>query len=271
VDTADELRLLRARAYGPDADIVDDPAALARLDELETSARTPVASEPVHAAESSSTEPVGTTLVEERPGAEPESDVEDDAPAGDGAEPEPVAPAPRGWRGWRGWSGRRMAVVGAVALVVVVLVAVAATSFVTRRAGYAAPVDAVLAPSPGQEIPSIFGMAAEDSVVFADFSGLTPVASDATWNGQMNDECLMLVETEYLDTATENSFSGMVLYGCGAGPFPPSISFVVAPSTPEPLRERYPDGTAMQFVLEDNEVVVLSSPPDPAAEAPAER
>ena len=32
---ADELRMLRARAYGPDADIHDDAAALDRLRELE--------------------------------------------------------------------------------------------------------------------------------------------------------------------------------------------------------------------------------------------
>jgi hypothetical protein len=35
-DTVHELAELRARAYGPDADIVDDPVALARLVELES-------------------------------------------------------------------------------------------------------------------------------------------------------------------------------------------------------------------------------------------
>lgn len=38
-DDAAELALLRRRAFGPDADIGDDPAALARLDELETRVR----------------------------------------------------------------------------------------------------------------------------------------------------------------------------------------------------------------------------------------
>ena len=37
--TGDELRLLRARAYGPDADILDDPEAMRRLRELEEQAR----------------------------------------------------------------------------------------------------------------------------------------------------------------------------------------------------------------------------------------
>lgn len=37
--TTDELRALRARAYGPHADIAEDPAALRRLHELEERAR----------------------------------------------------------------------------------------------------------------------------------------------------------------------------------------------------------------------------------------
>ena len=46
-ETLIELRALRARAYGPDADIDADPAARARLAELESSARAATsASEP---------------------------------------------------------------------------------------------------------------------------------------------------------------------------------------------------------------------------------
>lgn len=42
---SDELRVLRARAYGPAADIADDPAALRRLAELEALARDPAVAE----------------------------------------------------------------------------------------------------------------------------------------------------------------------------------------------------------------------------------
>lgn len=42
VDETDELGRLRARAYGPDADISGDPAAQARLTELEAARRRPV-------------------------------------------------------------------------------------------------------------------------------------------------------------------------------------------------------------------------------------
>lgn len=65
-----ELRELRRRAYGPDADIFDDPAALARLEELEraTMGATTVAG--VHAgspASASAAEPAITLLPEAPP------------------------------------------------------------------------------------------------------------------------------------------------------------------------------------------------------------
>src|SRR5688500_17890356 len=76
----DELRMLRERAYGPDADIGLDPAALARLNELEGRA----AAVPVEASvlspgiagdESPAIQPSA-----EAPFAEPE--LTDDPPAG---------------------------------------------------------------------------------------------------------------------------------------------------------------------------------------------
>ncbi|WP_460721027.1 hypothetical protein [Microbacterium aureliae] len=42
-DASDELRALRARAYGPGADISSDPDALRRLAELEARTRAPLA------------------------------------------------------------------------------------------------------------------------------------------------------------------------------------------------------------------------------------
>src|SRR3954451_4697205 len=59
----DELRALRARAYGPAADIHDDPAALRRLQELEprASAPAPPSDMEVHDSESTSA-PQGSAL-----------------------------------------------------------------------------------------------------------------------------------------------------------------------------------------------------------------
>ena len=60
-DEVAELAALRRRAYGPDADIDGDPAALARLDELETRARRAAApagdEEPLPAAAGRDAEP----------------------------------------------------------------------------------------------------------------------------------------------------------------------------------------------------------------------
>ena len=68
----DELRALRARAYGPDADIQDDPVAMARLHELEAAAR---AAAPVVVP---ATTPSAWT--DDEP-ADAEADVEPDRPA----------------------------------------------------------------------------------------------------------------------------------------------------------------------------------------------
>src|SRR6478609_4784199 len=52
-----ELEVLRRRAFGPDADIHDDPAALARLIELEDLARPAVPSAPAETAPTASESP----------------------------------------------------------------------------------------------------------------------------------------------------------------------------------------------------------------------
>lgn len=56
-----ELATLRARAYGPDADISDDPAAIMRLNELETMARATPGDDPSFSDADSDTDsaPVG--------------------------------------------------------------------------------------------------------------------------------------------------------------------------------------------------------------------
>lgn len=261
MESADELRRLRARAYGPNADIADDPVALARLDELETARRTTAT--PADAV--GEKPPVETVEGDAPPRALPFDEPSNETTPAD-ADPAPLPagerPVPAPARGWRGWSRRRTAVVGAIALVVVVVVAVGATAFVVRRSGYSAPVDAVLAPTPGREMPSIFGMANEDTVVYADFAGFTPASGELAWNSSVPTQCLMIVEAEHIESATPNSFSGAVHSGCGAGPFPATISLVVGPESPPAMREIYPEGTAVQFVLEDGEVVVLTAPPE---------
>ena len=80
---SDELRMLRARAYGPAADILDDPDALARLRELEDRAQTPT---PASTAADAVPEPVATD-------ADPVPAATDPAPGHAATEAAPVAAA----------------------------------------------------------------------------------------------------------------------------------------------------------------------------------
>jgi hypothetical protein len=115
-DAERELAALRARAYGPDADIHTDAAALARLWELETAHRpkSPELDNELDAAVPSlDREPVVAPSVTERydDGAEPAADISPDDP---GSEDSP----PSGWRRAVATpAGRTTAVVGALAAV----------------------------------------------------------------------------------------------------------------------------------------------------------
>ena len=96
-DEVTELAALRRRAYGPDADIDGDPAAVARLDELETRARQASAPSPAPELE----QPVVGSVA---PTAAAAVVVN-----------QPAVPAPR-----FGWRTAVVAGIGAVAVVVVV-------------------------------------------------------------------------------------------------------------------------------------------------------
>lgn len=262
MDAAAELRRLRARAYGPDADIAADPVAMARLQKLEDAARAQAAAPPVRAnaepVRSEAPAPVAAVVPATIEAAETEEQA--DAAEADDLSSDRL-------RRWSRWSRRRTAVFAAIALVVIVVTAVGATSFVVRRSGYVAPVAAVLPPAPDRDIPEIFGITEDNSTVFADFAGMTPVASEIIWNGEGTRQCLLVAETELLDDGSRNTFPGVVYSSCGAGPFPATVTFSVGFDGPESLRDRYPAGSSLQFILEDGAVVVLAAP---AAPAPAE-
>lgn len=95
-DEATELAELRRRAYGPDADIAADPAALERLIELEHGVRAASTGPAAGATDIDTTTAAGTTAA----GAGP-------------VRPGPAAPLPRGRR----WHLALIAGVGAVAVV----------------------------------------------------------------------------------------------------------------------------------------------------------
>ena len=144
----EELRRLRARAYGPGADISGDPAAYARLLVLEDLERTERAEPAAPAPEPSvsaggdasvGAAPVDPASLEELPDAEDER-------------PRERAPLVRSKRTVWAW---------ALSLAIVAALASAATTvgvgFVPVAASVGAPQVATLTEDPGTQIPTVFG------------------------------------------------------------------------------------------------------------------
>lgn len=225
-DASDELRALRARAYGPGADISSDPDALRRLAELEARTRAPLAET-------------------ERELASPPEQAPPPSPI-----PEPVEPAsaarPRRTR-------VRVALLVAAAVVLTAVVASAATLSLTDDGP---PRVATLAAVPDAEWPAQFpGADVGDAAVFETFEGMTVVSMQRGIRGPGSDAmCLYLV-------------GGAPLYPtmmCSVGEFPATTVVLVGGDSPEPLRKRFRDGTALQFVLDGGAVQVYAIEPTPA-------
>lgn len=256
----DELRELRARAYGPRADIASDPAAMHRLQELE-SARTaaPIRRERVRPA----TEPM--------PASPAEGDV-DRSDRGEGwdedslwddedATPETSGPS--------GWSARRQALLWAASVVVTAVIAAAITytlvSIPLVSASAQAPQIATVELTRTGAIPDGWAGAEQDAAS-ADFFGLTIFESPG-WVSESGDResenrCLTVVRTQ--DVPDEGDFSGTSwsiegpMYGaCSIGAFPATAEIPIDGDTPDALIERYPAGTALQFVLDGDRVGVF--------------
>jgi len=241
-----ELAALRARAYGPNADIADDPAAVDRLRELEDRERArPVAVESVvDAPADARTEPAVST---------PE-----DAAVADEM---PTARRPL-LRSRRSVWIAALAVAGLVAVTSGVTAAGVTFTTVDRTAGIA-QTDA-LTPDPDLELGSAGYLGFDPTQVrgYADYYGLTVFAGVTQIDSEGNQaECLVVNETEELrDISSARSSSIAVRLGsCGAGAFPASVEFIVSTSFPEPFRARYPVGTAVQFVLDGDDVGVFTA------------
>lgn len=251
-----ELNALRARAYGRGGGLGEDPEALRRLGDLEELVRPrpadpgevgalPAASEPAKAEPAAVVVPAGTV----------------EATDADG-EPE-VAPAPR-LRMW--WTRRRIAILWLASLVAVALVATTVSAAFTYRLQADTREVAVLRVDAGAQWPEIFGE--EVGHIFADFYGIRAFSQvQGSMAGPGRSECLQVAESSILDADLRQGFPGRYYAGsCGAGAFPPTAAILVGEGAPEPLRERFPDGTSLQFILRGSEVVVLAVPPQPEPE-----
>ncbi|HKP07121.1 MAG TPA: hypothetical protein VJU58_07695 [Microbacterium sp.] len=296
----DELAALRERAYGRDADILDDPVALARLNELEeqaaasaasAAARTPVStngspsfgaaddgaegaergdppalmlprSEETDAATATATD----TIVPDRdrngsPGsaslgaATPDADAggtdaaDSAADAGDDvSDPDAATLAPT--RPW--W--RRVPTLWAASVVAAMLIGAGLTLLVQNLE--AGRVD-VLQVDPDAEWPEeIWDGETEGSLGFESFYGLSVLSQpQVTGDGtQAAVPCLIV----FSGVGRNPSYLGG---SCGAGAFPAQAALVVGRQAPSELRDRFPEGTALQLVLDGEQVHVYAREP----------
>lgn len=265
-DDAAELRSLRARAYGPGPGIHDDPAALRRLAELEERNRP--------------TPAVGSREDAERPGS---GAGEADARGSGAGDADVPGEGSDGADGDRAESGEDLADVGAppragrrlrvwvpavwVASLLVVAALVGAWTLTTtltvftpiQREGVGRQV-AVLSVDPDFRSPPIFGQDEVAQIGFHDFYGLTAIATNATWMGGPADpegRCLFVMRTDAIDDDAQ-SFSGPIFNDCTAGSFPAVIEVGVNGQLPAAIRERFPDGSGLQFVLDGDRVGVFT-------------
>ena len=248
---ADELRMLRARAYGPDADIHDDAAALDRLRELEE--RAFIADEP-DAPEVETAEPTTVAAETEREGEEPDADEPESA----------IAERPPGWRRFVPATRRGWVTVAAACLVVAVVVTAAVTAAVVRKVQADPRTIATLRVDPSTELGQAFGGFSDStvaSVAYDDFFGLTPIVIPG-W-GEAPGRCLLLTPTSGIETAA-NGWSSVGGMNCEAGSFSSGVQFTVSDEfgVPSEFRDHFPDGTALRFELEGSSVVVMDGTPD---------
>lgn len=241
----EELRRLRARAYGPGADISEDPAAYARLLALEDLERVE-RSEPAAVT----TPSPSTPSVENAPTIEGEREAppEEDAPR----ERPPLLRSKRTVWAW------------ALSLALVAALASAATTvgvgLVPVAASAGAPQVATLVEDPGAQTPSVFGQRTGDERAFADFYGVSAFVGTAQIDASENrSSCLYLLDTDEVGQDGTTGFRGNFVYGgCGAGIFPATVQFIVADGMPDAFIERFPVGTSVQFVYDGENVGVFS-------------
>lgn len=245
-DAAEELRMLRARAYGPRADISELPGGLARLRELEELSR-PV--RPTEVAPPAVLPPAESTAPE---GEAVASATEPSVP------PAPASVQPRA--AWQEWVARHRRWVWALSLLAAF--AIGGTGVLTSSGGFPRVADAqevaVLAVDPNFDAPDMLGSAPREFRGFEEFSGMSVITTQEEWPWGGAHECMVVAEGGAESAAVEDrSF----FTGCGVDAFPATVQFDVEAGMPTELIERFPLGTSLQFVAEDAGVRVRMSQP----------
>jgi hypothetical protein len=255
-DVADELHRLRRRAYGPYADIYDDPEAMRRLEELEAAAAPPGEAAP---SARSFSEPI-TRLVRgedapderrEQPHDTPESPDDSAAPAS----AVPIGIAPRLWR-WVPalWIASILLAVG-VAAASGAAWAFSASAPVTR-APDGAHQFAVLTAAPDPAPSGIFTDVRLRS--FGDFYGLSVLSPLPQKGVPSSRKCLIVVPTaNYLSSSADFS-AAAVRSDCAAGGFRATVQLTIDGASPDALKAVFAQGTALQFVLDGSRVGIFT-------------
>lgn len=247
---AQELAALRARAYGPRADLDADPAGLARLRELEAAAR----------VAAGGGEPTGTAsdTAEADVPSDPVSATDEHTQPEAPAEPEALAvvpalrpPRPVSLTWFIAWA----ASIVAVALIVGGTVfALASIRPVSPHTG-AFQVATLDEPVTDDELRNSWFPTTNDGLIYR-FHGLTVGVTGAAQiygrAAEATERCLFVGMVGGNDEQYSSGWSG-----CAAGSFPAVVAFVVGPDAPRELRESYPPGTALQFVLDGVRVGVF--------------
>lgn len=241
-----ELAALRARAYGPDADIHDDPDALRRLTALEDEARGAADSASAISASVGIDVPRPAQLAEPQhpiaPAANWEASVPEIAPnaAASDEEQDPAGPASTPASRWA-WMLRPSVWIASLALTAAIT-GVVTTMIVTHDPTVVARLQEI----PREEWPEAveqFGLSAQQ--VFEEYNGLTAVVGAGSEPGQPIVMCLYLFAGHVFATGS-----------CQGEAIEPRVDFIAGAEYGARVGEAFADGTAVRITLEGDTVVV---------------
>ena len=218
----DELATLRARAYGKNPDIHEDPTALKRLAELEGLLD---AGEKKADVVSSGEDASGL----------PADAVDDPLPATVSAERPPIATSTKTRKWW-------------IAAVVGAAIAGLISGFVV--ANYDPTVIATLHESHDAAIPDdLNGAEFPNPIRFEDYEGIVVVAfSDTGDEGAQSRNCVAVQEP-----------LGMTVGGCSHGGLDALVQIMVTKDSPPAIADLFPEGTTLRFTYTNGVVLVRSS------------
>ena len=225
-----ELRELRRRAYGPVPDL--DDAELDRLRELE--ARQGGAARGCAVSAGAPVAPAAPARdADDRAAAEDDLGDQDDL---DGDAPASHPTAPR----------RRTAILWAASVLVAVGATVALTSGLASMTGRDV---GTVALDPDRPVPDRWDDWYQDAATgVGEFHGLTVIGLE---NPEDDAACVTVVAPRFARGTNP-------IGGCAAGSFPARGVLTVTGDMPAELRDEFPEGTALEFVLEGASVRVTA-------------